>query len=146
MDQRSENYYLAIFNERSWSEFLDLQEKVYGTTEKKFNRAQKIHKGDYFICYVSRLKQIVGLLKINSEAYLDYTKVWDDGIFPVRFKVQVIVAQSIERGITITQFMNDIELFKHLTKKNKWSGFFLNSFNKFPQEDALFIINELVKD
>jgi predicted RNA-binding protein len=140
------NYYLALFNIKTWEEYLSQEKKVYGTKKSKLKRANNIKKGDILICYVTRLYRFVGVLEVTSEVYFDKSEIWSDNIFPVRFNVKNIIVFPIEIGISINHFRKQLIIFKNLYNKNRWGGFFNNSFNEFPPKDAKFIIRKLMKN
>ncbi len=136
-------YYLALFNEQSWKEFLGNGAKIYGTTKNKLNRARKICQGDYLLCYVSKLSILSGVLKVESDVYYDESKYWTNDLFPVRFNVNPEILLSLDEGMTPSIFREDLDIFKNLRQKSSWGGFFINSFNEFPEEDGKFLVQIL---
>lgn len=138
-------YFLALFTEKTWTEFCTHKKKIYGTSKNKLSRASVLINGDFLLCYVSKKKEIVGVLEVISEAYYDEAKIWEEQIFPVRVAVKPISILPLGRGIPISKFFNDLNIFKNLKNKKNWSGFFHNTFNTFPDEDGKFIMNELKK-
>ena len=140
-----EKYYLCLFNEATWNEFLLQKKKVYGTTKNKLVRANKITNVDFLICYVSKHSKFVGILQKNSDACYDETNLWESGVYPVRFGVNVHIAVPIKMGISANQFKNRISILKNIKNEKKWGGFFINSFNEFPANDGKLIVSELEK-
>lgn len=136
-------YYLALFNDESWSEFLKFGANIYGTKKNKQNRAEKIHAGDYFICYISKISIISGILKIKSEAYYEESQYWSKDIFPVRFQVQPLYLLNPGEALQIDELKDNLKIFKNLKNKSNWAGFFINAFNEFPTEDGEFLIQAM---
>lgn len=132
-------YYLALFNRTSWEEFLSHGGETYGTTPSKNVRAKKIHIGDFLICYVSGTSQFIGILEVVSESYFDKTRIWRNGVFPVRFKVKVVEQLPLNSGLPVGGLKEKLSIFLTLTKQSKWGGFFINSLNEFTFEDGEFI-------
>lgn len=136
-------YYLALFNEQSWKEFLDHDTKIYGTNKSKLNRAKKVHSGDYLLCYISKISVFSGILTVNSETYYDESEYWTKGIFPVRLNVQPEVLLSAEEGLPIYDLRDSLQVFKNLKRETNWASFFINAFNEFPKEDGTKIVQKL---
>jgi len=141
----NKRFYLCLFNENTWEEFLAQKIKVYGTTKNKLVRANKITKDDYLICYVSKKSKFVGILQKTSDAYFDETPLWRKGVFPVRFAVKIILAVPITKGFPVIQLKNKISILQNIKNEKKWAGFFINSFNEFPANDGELIQKELEK-
>ncbi len=138
-------FYLVNFNKKTWTEFLDSGGKVYGTNRNKFNKAKKILPGDFFICYLSKISKIVGILEVKSKMYHDEKIIWKDSTFPVRFDVEINSLLDIEKGIEIGEILNDLLIFSDLKNPKNWGGFFINSFNEFPPEDGYFLFDLIRK-
>jgi hypothetical protein len=138
-------YYLAVFNEKSWQEFLAHGGSVYGTRKKKLKPASRIHKNDYLVCYISKCSEIRGLLKVLSDPYIDETPLWNENIFPLRFNVKIIEKLPNGSGIPILELRNELLVFKSLNNPKFWGGFFINSFNEFSQKDGERIVMEINK-
>lgn len=136
-------YYLALFNPQSWIEFLEKGSSVYGTTKNKLNRAKKVHQGDFLICYISKQSVFSGVLRVNSEVYYDDSEYWAGGVFPVRFNVQPENIVSLENAIQISDVKQNLKIFSNLKRDSNWAGFFINAFNEFPKDDAIYLINSL---
>lgn len=136
-------YYLALFNEETWNEFLDNGSSIYGTNLNKQRRMEMINVGDFLICYVTKLSRFVGLLKINSKAYLDNSRIWKNDIYPVRTTVHPIYILEVDTGIPISELKEELEIFTNLKNPKGWGGFFINSLNTFKEHDAEIIINKL---
>ena len=138
-------YYLALFSEKTWTEFLLSKKKVYGTVKQKIYRANKLNIGDYLICYILRKSLFVGVLQVNSNVFYQESKIWEDTVFPVQFKVKIICEVPTEKGLLAPKMFDKLSIFKRNTNKKRWGVFFMNSFNEFPEEDGKFLYNELSK-
>ena len=139
----NEKYYLALFNEETWNEFLDMGSSIYGTTLNKQKRMETINAGDFLICYVTKIARFVGLLDITSKAYLDDHRIWKNDIYPVRVNVQPVYILEATNGIPISELKEELEIFINLKNPKNWSGFFISSLNTFQEHDAKIIVNKL---
>ena len=138
-------YFLALFTEKTWNEFCAQKKKIYGTSKNKLSRATVLIKGDFLLCYVSKKKEFVGILQVISESYYNESEIWEDQIFPVRVDVKPILIFPLDHGIPVSNFFEDLTIFKKLKNKKNWSGFFHNTFNQFPDEDGKVIFNKFKK-
>jgi len=134
-------YYLASFSPKSWNEFINNGSRIYGTTKHKMNRAKKIHKGNYLICYIATESKFSGLLEITSDMYTDKQEIWSQAIFPIRFAVEPCYILMLNNAIPVLKLKNELDIFKHLTNDKHWSGFFINAFSEFSKKDGEFLHN-----
>lgn len=136
-------YYLALFNEETWDEFIDKGSSIYGTNLNKQARMGQIKNGDFLICYVTKLSRFVGLLEVTSKAYLDESPIWKNDIYPVRVNVHPTYILEATNGIPISELKKELDMFINLKNPKVWGGFFLNSLNTFQEHDTKIIINKL---
>lgn len=136
-------YFLAIFNERTWNEFILNGSSVYGTTLKKRKLMETIKHGDFLICYITRISRFVGVLEITSKPYLEYTHIWEDDVYPSRVNVQPVYILKAENGIPASNLKEDLQVFSNLKNQKSWGAFFRNSLKKIPEHDAKIIINKV---
>src|SRR6267154_751901 len=116
------NYWLDLFTEATWQEFLDAGAEVSGCRESRWKSAQQIKSGDYLICYLTRLSRLVGILEVASEAFKDYTPLWKNDIFPCRVKVRAITSLTPETGVPIIHLRDQLSIFEHLESPFAWTG------------------------
>lgn len=136
-------YYLALFNEETWNEFLEKGSSIYGTNLNKQRRMESINSNDFLICYVTKLSRFVGLLEITSKAYLDNKRIWKKEIYPVRVNVHPIYTFEVFNGISVKELKEELTIFKNYNTPNSWKGFFRTSLNMFLEDDAKIIIEKL---
>lgn len=139
-------YWLDLFTGKTWSEFLKAGGKVSGFRERRRKTAEKIKPGDYFICYLTGLSRIIGILEVKSEIYMDHTPIWEDTSFPCRFKTNILFKLEPETAIPIKEFENKLSIFKNLRTPHSWTGFFRGSPALFKNKEDGEIIVEMVKE
>lgn len=145
MTDSDSRYYLALFSEQSWQEFRVHGGTVYGTTKNKQTRAAKLEPGDLLICYISKRKVFAGVLRVIGSARYDETPLYGQGVFPVRLDVEIAVAVDPDAGVPVQELRDRLAIFTRLKNPKSWAGFFLNSFNQFPEEDGELIVKLLEK-
>lgn len=59
---------------------------VDGYQESEFNRALRVGLGDRFVYYIKGLELFAALAESRGRCYLDWTRLWPDGSYPVRFE------------------------------------------------------------
>jgi predicted RNA-binding protein len=132
-DQKT--YWVQVFNENTWREFLDFGGRVTGFRQTRWRYIQQVKMGDVLLCYMSRHSKWVGILEVDSAPYLDLTPIWKEDLFPCRAEVKVIAALPIGDAIPIRVFKDQLSIFH---AKN-WSLYFINSPSKWKREDAVIV-------
>jgi predicted RNA-binding protein len=140
----SKQYWLDLFTGKTWEEFLANSANVSGFREGRKSITKKIQPGDYFICYLTGLSRIIGILEIKSKVYFDKTPIWKDEDFPCRFKVELIHKLDPETAVPILELKDKLSIFQSLKSKRAWSGFFRGSSALFDPKDGEIIV-EAVK-
>jgi len=138
-------YYIALFNEETWNEFLEKGSSVYGTTLSKRRNIEKIIPGDFLVCYVTKLSRFVGLLEISSKAYVDDSHVWESNIYPSRINVHPVYILKVINGIPISELKEDLPSCKNFRTSQSWRGIVRTSLTTIREEDAKIIIDKLKK-
>jgi predicted RNA-binding protein len=138
-------YWLDLFTGKTWEEFLKNGAKISGFRERRRKVAQKIQVGDYLICYLTGISRIIGVLEVKSECFTKETRLWEDAVFPIRFKVKLLHQLTPKTAIPIQNFKERLSFFKRGTHKTSWTGLFRGSPNEFQQEDGKIIVEEIKK-
>lgn len=135
-------YWLDLFTGKTWEEFLKNGAKVSGFRERRRRTAQKIHPGDYLICYMTGISRIIGILEVKSECYVDETPLWEDAVFPIRFKVKLIYQLLPKTSLPIQNLREKLSILQK-TGSKAWTGFFRGSPAEFPVEDGKITVEEV---
>ena len=138
-------YWLDLFTGKTWEEFLKNGAKISGFRERKRKTAQKIHPGDYFICYLTGISRIIGVLEVKSDCFVEESPLWEDAVFPIRFKVKLIHQLTPKAAIPIQNFKEKLSIVKKPGSKIAWTEFFRGSPTEFPAEDGKLIVEEIKK-
>ena len=63
-------YLLDLFTPETWAAFREVGATVTAFRERHQHLAeQRVSRGDYFVCYLTRLSRWCGVLQAESEAY-----------------------------------------------------------------------------
>lgn len=83
------NYFIDLFSPETAQAFELSKQDISGfrISRKTYIENQKIGPGDKFICYVTRLQRFVGILEIDSKAFIDETPLFtkENDPFVLRF-------------------------------------------------------------
>jgi predicted RNA-binding protein len=136
-------YWLDLFTGKTWEEFLKNDAKISGFRERRKKVSQRIQVGDYLICYLTGISRFIGVLEVKSDCFVDETPLWEDAVFPIRFRVKLIYQLTPKSAIPIQNLKEKLSFFKKAGSKLSWTGLFRGSPNEFLQEDGKIIVEEI---
>jgi predicted RNA-binding protein len=134
MDERS--YWLSIYNEVTWQEFLVAGGDVAGFSEVRRSLALQIKPGDYLLCYLTGVSRWIGILEVISEPFIDKTPIWKRGTFPYRVRVKILFQLSLETAVPVLEMRDKLTVFQGLANPKIWSGAFRVSPFKWKEIDG----------
>jgi hypothetical protein len=134
-------YYLDLFSPETHATFSSSNRTVSGFRVRHRKAADRIKRGDVFVCYLTRLSRWVGLLEVTEGPFEDSSPLFveKDDPFVVRFKVKPLVWLPPEHGIPIhdkavwprLSFTRD-----HASDSTTWTGAVRTSLGRIDDEDA----------
>src|SRR5881396_3584717 len=137
------NYWSDLFSPATYEAFGKSDRTSSGFRESQRTMAEKIQRGDKFVCYMVRMSRWIGVLEVLDGPVIDTTPVFvpTDDPFIVRFKVRPIVWLPPEQTIPI----RDPEVFSNLTFTREvgpggyWQGPIRRSLLKLSEADGAFL-------
>ena len=141
-------YILDLFTPETWEAFCDRGATVTGfrVRQEKLAR-ERVSPGDLFVCYLTRLSRWCGVVRAESEAYIDDSPLLEDpDPFVVRFKVTPLVKLPAELAIPIQddRVWNELTITKEYKRGYRfWTGFFRSSLGLIKREDGDFLLDLL---
>jgi len=138
------NYWLNLFTGKTWEELLKAGAEISGFRSRKQKLAKQIDIGDYFICYLTGVSRFIGILEVQSRCFFDDTPLWEDQVFPVRFKVKLLYKLEPHTAIPVKELSEELSIFQNLKSPNAWTGFFRGSPNKFKKEDGEIVTQAII--
>jgi hypothetical protein len=139
------NYWLILFSETTWQEFLNAGAQISGFREGRWKALQQIRLGDYLLCYLTRLSRWVGVLEVVSEPFKDDILIWQSDIFPCRLHVKMVISLTPETAIPITLLRDQLSIFERLSSPFAWTGHVRSSPTKWKTSDGEVIVNTLLE-
>jgi predicted RNA-binding protein len=131
-------YWVQVFSEETWREFLIAGAKVTGFREKRWVIVKKIKPGDRLLCYISKIGVLIAVLQATAEPYLDHRNDVFKDAYPCRVPVRVVVRLDERHAIPI-KTLDTLSIFK----SRSWGAHFLASPSKFAEKDAAIVLREL---
>ena len=133
-------YWLNLFSPRTWEDFRENGSNVSGFSENNWTRAKRIQFGDVFLCYLIGVKRWIGALRVVGDRYFDEEQsLFRDGVYPVRFRVEPIVALDPECGVPIERLRGKLSFFPAEGDYKDWSGHVRSSPTLFAEENGVAI-------
>ena len=129
-------YWLNLFTGTTWAEFQKAGSRVSGFRENNWARANGIKAGDVFLCYLVGVSRWVGLLEIKSDRFRDETPIFGEEVFPVRFRVNPLIALPPEHGVLMAAMRGKLSFFPSDGTARKWSGYVRNSPTRYGEKDG----------
>ena len=139
------NYWLNIFSGKTWEEFVSHGSDISGFPPTIKGLSKRVKVGDRFICYVTQISRVIGVLEILSEVYEDDQEIiWTgEKTFPIRFNVKSIVTLNFDESIPMILFREKLKMFENVG--GNWSGLVRNSLRQIPKDDGDTILSELTQ-
>ena len=85
---------------------------VDGYREKEFERVLRVEPGDRLVYYIKRLELFAALAEARGRCYVDWSRLWPDDTYPVRFerrpllvlsKAQMVPARPLVARLSLTR-------------------------------------------
>lgn len=137
-------YYLHLFSPETYEAFTKSNRDISGFPARRRSVASKIHVGDKFICYLTRLSRWVGVLEVASNCFEDNTPLFyeTDDPYVIRFRVKPLAWLPKEKGIPI----HDERVWSRLSFTRDfdrdypyWTGKLRGSLTQLEEEDGRFL-------
>lgn len=138
------NYWLDLFTISTWNKFKEAGAVVSGFRESRWNTVQKMKPGDYFICYLTGVSRFIGVLEITDKPYKDTTPIWDEDLFPCRFKVKIVYELSLETAVPVLELRDRLSFFQDLKSPHAWTGHFRSSPYLWGKDDGEKVVQAIL--
>lgn len=142
-DERA--YWLDLFTDQTWKEFLQAGGNVSGFSEHRWSIVRRIRPNDYLLCYLTGVSRWIGVLEVLGEPFQDNTRLWQDWVFPSRLPVSVVAALEVETAVPVVDMWDTLSIFKDLKNPNRWSGPFRSSPAKWKREDGDAVVGVILE-
>jgi len=140
----SRSYWLCIFNQKTWQEFLDAGADTAGFPASRERVASRIQIGDYLLCYITKASVWVGILEVTSTVFRSDDVIWQSDLFPCRVKVKVIANLPLNKAIPVISQRRSLSVFHGLKDSKVWSGSFRISPSQWRRGDGEIVSESIL--
>ncbi|WP_143281594.1 EVE domain-containing protein [Caballeronia cordobensis] len=135
-------FFVNLFSPETHAAFAASNRSVSGFRESRKGSAQKVKKGDVFVCYVTTASRWCGLLEVVDGPFEDHTPLFlaSDDPFSVRFHVRQLVWLDIERSIPVhdSALWSNLSFTRRLALDSlKWTGTIRASLTRLTDDDGI---------
>lgn len=87
--------------------------KVFGAVNSRTAlRMAELSPGDILVFYKAK-EGFAGIWKVTTPCYNDKTKIWEDGEYPTRVKIEPIVVLKPDQYVDAKTMVDDLEMVTH---------------------------------
>lgn len=133
-------YWLDLFTDETWREFLAAGGNISGFRERQWKAAQRVRSGDIFLCYLTGISRWIGVLKVTGEPYRDTAPIWYRDVFPVRFPVKIVNKLEPITAVPVIDMRGSLSIFQNLKSPHAWTGRFRGSLSKWTDGDGQAVV------
>lgn len=142
-------FFTDLFSPDTYETFTRSDQSVSGFSKHQLAWAKRVHQGDRFVCYMTKLGRWVGVLEALGECYPDDTLLFypESDPYVIRFKVRPVVWLPKEQAIPIREkhIWDTLSFTKGVDQKSSaWTGKVRISLNKLSDEDGQFLQDQLL--
>jgi hypothetical protein len=143
-------YFIDLFSPETYEAFKVSPRDVSGFRLRQKGLAERINRGDIFVCYLTRVSRWFGTLEVLDGPYIDNKPIFvpKDDPFVVRFRVRPQVLLDLEMAIPIhdKSIWNELSFTRHLQPGNvSWTGKVRSSLVRLEEIDGKFLAAEVLK-
>jgi len=149
MANHQDNATHDLISPETWDAFRAAGGHISGFSRHQRTQAQRSLKvGDVFLCYLVGLGRWCGVLRIESEAFIDETPLFkaESDLFIVRFRVAPLVVLEPEFALPVREpsIWNTLTWTKDIPPGSVgWGANFQRSLRRIPDGDAEFLVQIL---
>lgn len=142
-------FYIDLFSPETYDAFARSLRDVSGFRLRHKNAADKIKRGDMFVCYLTRLSRWFGVLEVNDGPFINDKPIFvtENDPFVIRFRVRPVVWLSTAMGIPIHDDMiwAGLSFTRDLDKGSlSWTGKVRGSLVRLDDRDGTFLVEKLI--
>lgn len=127
--------WLAVASPENWSKCLN--SNIWAADDNRSQQIKKMQKNDEIVVYLIGMK-LAALCLVVSEYYYDETKIWDNGVYPHRVKIEPILIP-----------INPVDIKKlyniYLRYKGSSGGYFGQSIRPLPLNEYSIFQSEFAR-
>lgn len=130
------SYWVNTFTIKTWEEAQRAGGQISGFRTPAKILFETISEGDYFLCYILKLKRFIAVQDVLSKAFVDDTPIWQDELFPCRVKVRTISKLDPVTAVPILELADRLSIFENLKIGSGWGLYFQRSPGRWAIADG----------
>lgn len=143
-------FYIDLFSPETYQAFKSSSQEISGVRPRQRNIAEGIRRGDFLVCYMTRLSRWFGLLEVVEGPFSDNTPIFvpKDDPFTVRFRVRPTVLLEPENAVPMHEpaLWNSLSFTRGLPAGSAaWTGMVRSSLVRLAEEDGRLLADILQK-
>jgi hypothetical protein len=135
------NYWLTVFNLKTWDDFVIGGQAVAGFPESAKNIVLKIRLNDYLLCYLMGISRFIAVVQVMDASYQESGPPYGP-VFAWRVPVRPVVSLAPERAVPIKE-IRDLSIFKKASHPHGWRAFVRRSPYKWESSDGEIVLRIL---
>jgi len=135
-------YLLNVFTPETWQAFRETGAHVTGFPVRRQALAdERVHKGDIFLCYLTRLSRWCGVLLVESAPDYAESPMHDGLPFPIRVRVKPVVVLEPKWAVPIRadEVWNTLTITKQHEPGYNYFGGYIQDLNTFGDDDGSYL-------
>jgi len=127
--------WLAVASPENWNKCIE--NRIWASDDNRAQQIKRMKKGDEIVIYLTGMK-LAGICKIVSDYFYDDTRLWDDGVYPHRIRIEPFL---------IPTYPIDSKKLYNVYFKYKGSpgGYFGQAIRKLPSEEYSIFQSEILR-
>ena len=122
-------YWICVSNRTNFE--IAKKKRIWGASERHKIQWYKMKIGDLLIFYIIKERVIDGLFKVAGDPYNDTRRVFKDGNYPLRVKIEPIYIPDNPVSFG-KELRNQVEFIKN---KQMWSGYLRRAVMRISETD-----------
>jgi hypothetical protein len=143
------NYWTNLFAPETYEAFSRSDRTISGFRESQRGMADRVKKGDRFVCYMIRMSRWIGVLEVENGPFIDDAPVFfpENDPFIVRFRVKTLSWLPIEETVPIqeTEIYSKLSFTRNVRPGGYWLGPLRRSLQKLERSDGDLLHSVLKK-
>ena len=142
-------YFTDLFSPETYDAFCRSSRDISGFRTRQKGMAERVKRGDTFVCYVTRVSRWCGLLEVVEGPFIDREPIFlpEEDPFVLRFRVRPLVWLPIEQALPIhsDEIWRSLSFTRNFEKSSTaWTGKVRGSLVKLDDKDGKLLDEALL--
>ncbi len=125
--------WLGVASSENWNKCIE--NRIWACDDNRSQQIKRMKKGDEIVIYLTGMK-LAGICKVVSDYFYDDTRLWDDGIYPHRIRIEPLLIPTYP--IDTKKLYN-----VYLKYKGASGGYFGQAIRQLPSDEFSIFQSEI---